>query len=458
MSSREAASRFSSPLLTPKKTSSTPTATESQWQTTPNSFAIFKSNDSQFMIQIRGIVKATQRAQNSLKSGISPQDVASFKQFITDAVETIERLCAEAQINPSHLPTRSRSAYYFLKHIDLDNLPLAEGHAIPKLGQTIRLKNIKTQQRTILEKISHLASSPAPNAALLQELAKTIERAVTAIERICEKQQVTPANLTSSSRQIYAWMKFLTDESHLQLHLQATHRARQIALEICSTHYQESGNVIVELTNLAGLYKSRRHLYAAIVIISEGFINASSEVLEALVTAALLGKSQHNTRLLKDFASSEEYSEVLLELDLIAEAIAENSKGKCYDLDELFDKVNRDYFASTLVKPRLTWSQINTYRKFGHYEPAKNRVVMSLTLDDARIPEFVIEFVLYHELLHKYHGATWVNGRRMVHTPSFRRDEQQFKLYKEASVWLKKLASGQSLKQMPSPRPILPAI
>lgn len=144
---------------------------------------------------------------------------------------------------------------------------------------------------------------------------------------------------------------------------------------------------------------------------------------------------------MKDFASSEEYSDVLLELDLIALAIAENSKGKCYDLDELFDKVNREYFGSSLAKPRLIWSQINTYRKFGHYEPARNRVMISLTLDDAGIPDFVIEFVLYHELLHKHHGATWVNGRRMVHTPEFRRDEQQFKLYKEALGWLRKLAS-----------------
>ncbi len=392
------------------------------------------------MIQVRGIVKAAQSAQNSLKSGILPQDVDSFKEFITGLVETIERLCADAQINPSQLPTRSRSAYYFLKHIDLDNLPLGESHAVPQLEQKIRLKNIKTQQHAILQRISHLASSSTLNAATIQDVVKTIKQTVTAIEKICEKQQTTPANLTSSSRQIYAWLKFLTDERHLQLHLQATHCTRQIALEICSTHCQKFENVVVELTNLRGLYKSRRQGNTASVIISEGFINANSEVLEALVTAALLGKSQHTTRLLKDFASSEEYSDILLELDLIAEAIAENSKGKCYDLDELFEKVNREYFGSSLAKPRLIWSQINTYRKFGHYEPARNRVMISLTLDDAGIPDFVIEFVLYHELLHKYHGATWVNGRRMVHTPQFRRDEQQFKLYKEASGWLRKLA------------------
>ncbi len=182
-------------------------------------------------------------------------------------------------------------------------------------------------------------------------------------------------------------------------------------------------------------------------------------MLQALVKSILCGKSQDSTRLIRSFAGSEEYSSVLLMLDLIAEVISENPQGKFYNLDNLFDKLNHEYFAGTLVKPRLAWSKINTYRKFGHYEPARDRVVMSLTLDDANIPdrvvmsltlddanipEFVTKFVLFHELLHKYHGTKWVNGRRMVHTPEFRADESQFKLYAEAQGWLQKLASGQT--------------
>lgn len=180
----------------------------------------------------------------------------------------------------------------------------------------------------------------------------------------------------------------------------------------------------------------------ATLTLSEGFINANDETLEALVKVALLGKSQQTTRVIRDYAVSEEYSSILIELDLILEVIIENARGKHYNLDELFHKVNREYFACSLVKPRLIWSQINTYRKFGHYEPARDRVMIALTFDDAKIPEYVVRFVLYHELLHKFHGATWVNGRRMVHTPEFRRDEDKFKLHKEAQEWLKKLASS----------------
>ena len=239
-------------------------------------------------------------------------------------------------------------------------------------------------------------------------------------------------------------MKFLTDESYLQLHLQTTRSAWQIAQAVSKRHCQQLENVAIEVTYQAGLYKYRRQGNAATLTISEGFIHANSEVLTALVTDALLGKSQERSRLIKDFASSPEYSQVLLELDSFACANRNQAQGKCYDLEELFEQINREYFASTLVKPHLSWTGLHTYRKFGYYHPARDRVVISSTLDDVRIPQFVAEFVLYHELLHKYHGAKLVNGRRMVHTREFRRDEQQFQFYQEASRWLEKLAWNQA--------------
>lgn len=337
----------------------------------------------------------------------------------------------------------NRRDLLFFQSIKLNNLFTTSISTNQMNVDTIRIKNIKVQQNTILQNILNLASTPTPNAGHIQQLTQTLVKTVTTIERICSQQQATPANLTSSSRQIYSWMKFLTDEHNLQLHLTSTYYVRQIAQNLLSTHGQEPVEVMIELTNLAGLYKGKRSSNVAKIMINEGFINASEEVLQALVKSALLGKSQDSTRLIRSFANSEEYSDVLLEVDLIAEVIAENAQGNFYNLHDLFDKLNYEYFAANLVKPRLAWSQINTYRKFGHYEPARDRVVMSLTLDDANIPEFVTEFVLYHELLHKYHGTKWVNGRRMVHTREFRACESKFKLYKEASVWLKKLASSQ---------------
>ena len=199
------------------------------------------------MLQIRGIVKTAQKAQDSLKVGISPREVPAFKKFITTSVETIEHLCTQSNIKRAQLPSRSRQAYFFLKSIDLDNLPLVENPAQPQITQTISIKNIKNQQRIVCQKFAQLVANYETDIPQIQDVYKTLERSVSAIEQICAANKATPANLTNSSRSIYAWMKFLTDRRFLELHLETSYRSHQIALEICRNHFQESVNPIVEL-------------------------------------------------------------------------------------------------------------------------------------------------------------------------------------------------------------------
>lgn len=309
-------------------------------------------------------------------------------------------------------------------------------------NQRIYLKNIKVQQNSILQEILHLASNLHIGLLQIKQLHQSLITQAAIIEKICAKQQATPANLTDQSRKIYSWIKFLTDEDYLELHVKNTCYLWKTAKDILTLRGQQPLQLMIAIANIAGLYKGKISSSAASIMISEGFINAPNAVLQALVESTLLGKSQNNTQIIRAFASTEEYSNVLLELDLIAEVMAENPQGKFYNLDELFNKVNHEYFFSSLAKPRLAWSRINTYRKLGHYESARDRVVISQILDDAKVPEYVIEFVLYHELLHKYHGTKWVQGKRMVHTKEFRISESQFKFYNEASRWLKKLTSG----------------
>lgn len=311
--------------------------------------------------------------------------------------------------------------------------------------KNISLKNIKSQQNTILQHIFDLATSSTPKTVQTQKLTHHLNQIVATIENLCSHLEITPANLTNLSRQIYSWFKFLSDEQNLQLHLISTYRVRQITQQILSANGEDAAQIMIAFTNLAGLYQGNRSRQSVSLKINEGFIHASEEVFQALVECTLFGKTQERTRLIRSFASSEEYSAVLLDLDLIAEVITENPQGNFYNLNELFEQLNNEYFAANLVKPRLTWSHIKTYRKFGHYEPARDRVVISTTLDSANVPKFVTEFVLYHELLHKLHGTKWVNGKRMVHTTEFRTDEKKFKFYAQADGWLKKLTTTKSL-------------
>ena len=52
------------------------------------------------------------------------------------------------------------------------------------------------------------------------------------------------------------------------------------------------------------------------------------------------------------------------------------------------------------------------------------------------MPRFVLDYIMYHELLHIKHGTTFADGRRRVHTKAFKQDEEMFERYTEARRWL----------------------
>jgi len=121
--------------------------------------------------------------------------------------------------------------------------------------------------------------------------------------------------------------------------------------------------------------------------------------------------------------------------------ILNGSQGQNYDLDEIFDLINQIYFQSSIPKPRLTWSAQRTYRILGHHDSTHETIVISKSLDDLRVPRFVVEYVVYHEMLHIKHPTQIQNGRRYIHTPAFRRDERDFAFFSEAEEWIEKNAS-----------------
>jgi hypothetical protein len=111
-------------------------------------------------------------------------------------------------------------------------------------------------------------------------------------------------------------------------------------------------------------------------------------------------------------------------------------KGKVYDLDEIFDNLNFWYFGERLAKPVLTWSSRDTYRILGHHDATHDTIVVSRSLDTPDVPRFVVEYIVFHEMLHIHHPTVHHNGRRYNHTAVFRRDEEKFRYYNEAERWI----------------------
>ena len=110
--------------------------------------------------------------------------------------------------------------------------------------------------------------------------------------------------------------------------------------------------------------------------------------------------------------------------------------GEKFDLVDVFESVNREYFAGEFPKPRLSWTRTHSRLRMGYADTAQNAVFISKSLDKRRVPRYVIEFIMYHELLHFIHPSEKQGSRCLHHTKSFREAEQQFKQYKKAKAWM----------------------
>ena len=56
-------------------------------------------------------------------------------------------------------------------------------------------------------------------------------------------------------------------------------------------------------------------------------------------------------------------------------------------------------------------------------------------LDQAFVPRYFVEWVVYHEMLHHVIPMPMVNGRRVYHSPEFRARERDYADFERAREW-----------------------
>lgn len=114
-------------------------------------------------------------------------------------------------------------------------------------------------------------------------------------------------------------------------------------------------------------------------------------------------------------------------------------RGRVYDLEQIFDGLNQRFFHGLLARPLMTWSQNHARQMLGHYDPAHNAIVVSRALDRERVPRFVVEYLVYHEMLHLKHPVKLRGSRRCVHSSEFAAEEKLFPHLDEARRFLASL-------------------
>jgi Protein of unknown function DUF45 len=115
-------------------------------------------------------------------------------------------------------------------------------------------------------------------------------------------------------------------------------------------------------------------------------------------------------------------------------------QGRHFDLQALFDRLNREYFSGELARPRIGWSKRSWRRQFGCYDPGPNQILLNCRMDRPGIPQFVVEYVLFHEMLHVKHPTRRSGCTLVSHSREFRREEQGFAGFAMARKYLDRLA------------------
>jgi predicted metal-dependent hydrolase len=114
-------------------------------------------------------------------------------------------------------------------------------------------------------------------------------------------------------------------------------------------------------------------------------------------------------------------------------------QGDVFDLEEIFEDLNRRFFYGLLARPTMTWSKVRSRRSLAHYDPSHNAIVVSRVFDHPLVPRYAVEYIVYHEMLHLKHPVKLRGSRRCVHGKEFQAEEKLFPEVEQAKAFLKTL-------------------
>lgn len=126
-------------------------------------------------------------------------------------------------------------------------------------------------------------------------------------------------------------------------------------------------------------------------------------------------------------------------------------EGETCDLRSIVDDLNQRYFGGRL-RVDVTWGRSSmgeahqcrgrrgrartSSLQLGSYSYEDRLIRLHRVLDQPGVPRYVIEAVVFHELLHADMPPLVRNGRRYFHTPEFREREREYRHLDKADRWI----------------------
>jgi hypothetical protein len=184
---------------------------------------------------------------------------------------------------------------------------------------------------------------------------------------------------------------------------------------------------LVITDNSASMLSVRRKKDGIVVRAHRMFLDAGDEVMAEI--AGFIKDTNTPTPHIKDHIRSRS-SDIKKTMPPIF------TRGRFFDLHEIYDRLNDEYFDGT-VRSTITWGGSSRgrrvkKRRLGSYDHVLDLIRISPLLDSPDAAACVVEFVVYHEMLHSHLGFRQANGRRIAHTTRFKAMERRFGDYDRA--------------------------
>ena len=119
-------------------------------------------------------------------------------------------------------------------------------------------------------------------------------------------------------------------------------------------------------------------------------------------------------------------------------------EGRHFNLAKIFDDLNRRFFEGQVAATHIGWSMNRSRRMLGHYDSSHHTITITRWLDAPKTPRYVVEYLVFHEMLHVRYPVERNHHRRIVHSKAFQAAERTFPHYQRAVGWLEGRSSSGS--------------
>jgi hypothetical protein len=384
-------------------------------------------------LRISGLVGFAKRVREELSWPVSPQRLAELREEVRDCIQAIGQIIRDKDVREENLPLPSRKAYQFLKGLDLDSVVAQDTPSASRYPpDSVSFPGLAAHFEHLLDQLARYDDRAGLEDAYDQILADT-----ESIETEIEAKDIHPEHLRRRSREARGWLAYFSQRENFDEYCAAVSRAEPVFRAASTWPAGRSVAVLIHFRPLHGMYHIRSYGNAIVVHLPTPMICFDRRLLQSLAEAAF--RRKRDKKSVHEAAAGEPYQRIASALDLLGGVVVQ-TQGVHHDLAASFDRVNAAYFGGSLSRPRLVWSQTFAARKLGHYEQARDTVVVNVVLDKRTVPDYALDYLVYHELLHKQMGVVWKSSRMAAHTREFVERERRFQQYEQAKAILRKIA------------------